>query len=55
MLAALVHATLVKHEERYNHFVWDEICHVEQPEVQVSTTSETSPLLANRQSMQQYQ
>jgi len=55
MLAALVHAILVKHEERYHHFVWDEIYNVEQPEVQVSTTSEHSPLLANRQNMQQYQ
>jgi hypothetical protein len=54
MLAALVHAILVKHEERYHHFVWDEIFHVEQPEVQVSITSENSPLLVNRQNMRQY-
>ena len=55
MLAALVHAILVKHEERYHHFVWDDIRNVEQPEVQVSIASERAPLLANRQNMQQYQ
>ncbi len=55
MLAALVHAILVKHEERYSHFIWDEIRHVEQPQVEVSTASENTPLLANRQYMQQQQ
>jgi len=55
MLAALVHAILVKHEERHNQLVWNEIHHVEQPQVEVSTASENTPLLANREYMQQQQ
>lgn len=52
MLAALIHAIFVKHEERYHHFVWDEIRDSEQQEVQVTTASETTPLLPNRQMSQ---
>jgi hypothetical protein len=52
MLAALIHAIFVKHEERYHHFVWDEIHGSDQAEVQVTT--ETTPLLGgNRQNMSQ--
>jgi len=53
MLAALIHAIFVKHEERYNNFVWDEIRDSEHQEVRVTTASETTPLLAHRQSMTQ--
>ena len=54
MLAALIHAIFVKHEERYNNFVWDEIRDSDYPEVRVTTASETTPLLGNRrQSMSQ--
>jgi len=53
MLAALVHAVLVKHEERYHQFVWDEIHQVVQPEVEVTTANENTPLLASLQNVQQ--
>ena len=46
MLAALIHAVLVKHEERYHHFVWDEVTPPEQPVVQVQI-AETTPLLGH--------
>jgi hypothetical protein len=49
MIAALIHASFVKHEERYHHFVWDEVT-TQQPDVQVEV-SEATPLLGNRPSV----
>ena len=46
MLAALIHAILVKHEERAHDFVWEEIT-TDQPQIHVEV-AETTPLLGHR-------